>query len=602
MATLNVLFTFNADADSFAFSNGGPNVAGGYQAGDGDPASGCLEVNQTTKNRSSTGNHWSRSLTFESMGVPAGATITGISSASIRTRCSTYTSGLADANRSDGAYLRIVNQADIEVAPATAHYTGVTAWAQQSGAGAAGLSLPSDTSVEVSWDVSIATANTGGATVVIRGDTIAFTVEYDEGANQRTGALAGELTAIEGSFSGERVANRDGTLAGQLGSITGSFAGERTAVERLGTLAGTLSAINGTLTGARLPVVRAGVLSGTLAEVTGQFTGDRVAATEPARYGQLAGQLAEITGSFVGAYEEAAAPERDGTLSGELAAITGSFVGGREPAAAPQRSGTVSGQLAAMSGALEGVRIVQRDGWLAGALSPLEGGFIGVHQGSRSGVLNGTLNAIEGSFSGLPPGDKFGVLGGTLSPMGGSLRGKRIGPWVHVTRFARRNYGQLWIRLQSNEQLGVLDSGYIQDYYGDDGFITLVHLDTGVEYQMAMLPVPEITPEIDNDVFEGTLPLAGMDLGMYEVRFRVVDLLGNYSISNSVQNPFGTERMISLMLDIVEFLYGYVYDVGPLIARGGYELDLSRRHDDVNLGRTDSSIVITRPHVYVEIT
>ena len=172
---------------------------------------------------------------------------------------------------------------------------------------------------------------------------------------------------------------------------------------------------------------------------------------------------------------------------------------------------------------------------------------------------------------------------------------------MSITTFARRNFDDLWIVLRADEELGPINGGFIEDYYGDVGYITLYHVDTEVEYQMAMLPVPEETPEIDNDVFEGTLPLAPMDNGLYEVRFRVTDLVGNRTISNSVQNPFGGERIISLMLNIVEQAYGYVYDIGALIARGGYAVNLARPVVTVPVPRFPASVVVPRSHVYVEL-
>lgn len=178
MATLNVSFTFDADSESFT-ANTNQGVVAQWQSADGDPANGCLEGRITGKNQNVAGNDWTRQLTFEDMGVPAGATITAISAASMMTRCSEYNTGTG-TNQSQGCLLTPSGQTAIEIAAASANFTGTTAWAQQTGAGATGLSLPSDTSCQLQWLFDLRTANSASAAVTIRGDTIAFTIEYDE--------------------------------------------------------------------------------------------------------------------------------------------------------------------------------------------------------------------------------------------------------------------------------------------------------------------------------------------------------------------------------------------------------------------------------------
>lgn len=121
-----------------------------------------------------------------------------------------------------------------------------------------------------------------------------------------------------------------------------------------------------------------------------------------------------------------------------------------------------------------------------------------------------------------------------------------------MSTFNRGNFTQLWIKLTSDEPLGVIATDYLEDYYGNDGFITLHHVASSTDYQLAMLPVPEDTPEIPNDVFQGVYsPLSDLADGFYELRFRCRDLVGNYTISNSVAAPVGNERIIVLALQLV---------------------------------------------------
>jgi len=144
-------------------------------------------------------------------------------------------------------------------------------------------------------------------------------------------------------------------------------------------------------------------------------------------------------------------------------------------------------------------------------------------------------------------------------------------------RFARASYTQLWLKIRSDETLGILDSDYLEDYNGVDGQITLHHVATVTDYTVLMSHVPGETPTIPFDVFQGVYsPLADLPDGIYELRFRCRDVMGNYTIVNSVQNPFGGERILSLNLEIVPFLFGYIYQEGSVIARGGITIDLRR--------------------------
>lgn len=121
-----------------------------------------------------------------------------------------------------------------------------------------------------------------------------------------------------------------------------------------------------------------------------------------------------------------------------------------------------------------------------------------------------------------------------------------------MSTFNRGNFTQLWIKLTSDEPLGILDTDYLEDYDGNDGFITLHHVATSQDYQLAMLAVPQDTPSIPNDVFQGVYsPLSDLADGEYELRFRCRDPYGNYTISNSVAAPSGEERVINLALVLI---------------------------------------------------
>ena len=128
----------------------------------------------------------------------------------------------------------------------------------------------------------------------------------------------------------------------------------------------------------------------------------------------------------------------------------------------------------------------------------------------------------------------------------------------------------LWLTLQSNEALGILDTDYIEDYFGADGQISLYHIGTDTHYPVVMVAQPAQTPGIDNDVFKGSYLFSLLPDGDYEIRGRVRDVVGNYSILSAFQAPSGGEGVQALALTIDPgFATLYVIALGPLLIRTG---------------------------------
>ena len=127
-------------------------------------------------------------------------------------------------------------------------------------------------------------------------------------------------------------------------------------------------------------------------------------------------------------------------------------------------------------------------------------------------------------------------------------------------RFNRQNYQELWITLASNEVLGILDSDYLEDYFGVDGQVSLYNVGTDTRYDVAMNEVSTETPSIPHDVFRGFVPLLGLPNGEYVVQGRVRDVVNNYTVLNAVQNPFGNERVLDLTIELTNI--GVVIPLG----------------------------------------
>lgn len=103
--------------------------------------------------------------------------------------------------------------------------------------------------------------------------------------------------------------------------------------------------------------------------------------------------------------------------------------------------------------------------------------------------------------------------------------------------------------IDSDEELGILDTGYIEDFYGVDDFLTLKHVDTGEEFSIIMANVDNGGP-VPNDHLEGTRDATVMPLGDYEIRGRVVDVVGNVTILTTFQNPIGGEDIQSVLFTL----------------------------------------------------
>lgn len=145
--------------------------------------------------------------------------------------------------------------------------------------------------------------------------------------------------------------------------------------------------------------------------------------------------------------------------------------------------------------------------------------------------------------------------------------------------FLRLNYSDLWITLSSNEALGILDSDYIEDYFGVQGQISLRNVTSGVRVPVLMNELTSETLEIAQDVFSGVVPLASLADGLYEIEGRVRDVVGNFLILTQVQNPYGTETVLLLQLFIDEAFSGVIVFIGPFNLSGGFSVPVEIKNE-----------------------
>lgn len=134
-----------------------------------------------------------------------------------------------------------------------------------------------------------------------------------------------------------------------------------------------------------------------------------------------------------------------------------------------------------------------------------------------------------------------------------------------MVTFYRGNYGKITIVIRSSKELGLLGTGYIEDYNGVEGQISLLHVETQTRFAVPVANQPAMTPGIANDYFLGTRQLSDLPNGAYQLQFRVKDMTGNYVISGAVASPLGTELLSTLELTVLPGM-GKVYTV-PAVPR-----------------------------------
>ncbi len=111
-----------------------------------------------------------------------------------------------------------------------------------------------------------------------------------------------------------------------------------------------------------------------------------------------------------------------------------------------------------------------------------------------------------------------------------------------MLKFDRLQYTEVGITLRSNEAFGMLDTGFLRDYYGVNNQLTVLQVATGQRFSLLLNEVIETStsfPDVPLDTWRGFLNLALYADGVYQLEGTVRDVIGNYRILGSVENPRG---------------------------------------------------------------
>lgn len=117
--------------------------------------------------------------------------------------------------------------------------------------------------------------------------------------------------------------------------------------------------------------------------------------------------------------------------------------------------------------------------------------------------------------------------------------------------FYRQRYADLQILLVANKSLGVLDTDYVEDYYGVDGQVSLLKED-GTRYPVTIVESTSTTPSVPHDAFVGWVDLRDLTDGVYEIQGRIRSIGNNYTIFGAVQSPIGGEHIQVLKFRLVK--------------------------------------------------
>ena len=181
MGTIVTTFTFDTGNDGFTLSGIISRITSG---GLGDTA--CLHGIVSGRNTGGPRNGsaiWSGN--FEDLGVPAGATVTGVSFTLHRAVTQWNTVNYADWVFETDIAGTLIEHAEV-------NETGLAGWDATVDNDVTGLDLASDSAISIEMVCSLRTANNQQAVVEVRWDDITVTVDYDEpGAAVVDGPMTG---------------------------------------------------------------------------------------------------------------------------------------------------------------------------------------------------------------------------------------------------------------------------------------------------------------------------------------------------------------------------------------------------------------------------
>ncbi|HBG81515.1 TPA: hypothetical protein DDW69_01600 [candidate division CPR2 bacterium] len=171
-------YAFDTTDESWV-GNGGAFTIDTYQSGAGNPA-GALETRISGKNKINATAGWLLSgVTWESLGIPAGATVNSVDG-QFDWRCSEYTTG-SSASASGDLTITDVADGNITTVENGVTFGVTTSWATRNGSTAINLPAalkPSNTTIKIKLLGNLQTGNSVSAAVARQIDNISLLIDY----------------------------------------------------------------------------------------------------------------------------------------------------------------------------------------------------------------------------------------------------------------------------------------------------------------------------------------------------------------------------------------------------------------------------------------
>jgi hypothetical protein len=175
MATLNVLYSFSGDAQGFIANPAGSAALSWVSAN-----SGALQSSVSGRNHSSQSSSWTLGTTWQALGVPAGATITDVTAASMQSQCTAFTTG-GSQHTSDAATL-VDGGTTITLSAQRSFTTTDANPVTTNGVDAHGLSLAAADAITLTVPNTLSTGSSNSALMTLLQDELAFTITYTPAA------------------------------------------------------------------------------------------------------------------------------------------------------------------------------------------------------------------------------------------------------------------------------------------------------------------------------------------------------------------------------------------------------------------------------------
>jgi hypothetical protein len=141
-----------------------------------------------------------------------------------------------------------------------------------------------------------------------------------------------------------------------------------------------------------------------------------------------------------------------------------------------------------------------------------------------------------------------------------------------MTLFLRGSFQELWLTLTSDEPLGLLDTGFLEDWSGQDGQVSFLHTLTEKRFPVPMTAVPAAS-QVN---FQGRIGLSALPNGLYAIQGRVRDLAGNVTVLSDYHAHAGPDRILPLGFELADAaVVAPIVRLGPVVLSGGMRIAAS---------------------------